>query len=273
MHNAFKINKSVALLTQHGKQMIIGPLMSNALAVQLRHTDQYDTDQLGTFNNTVPRLLSPVETALKKAYLACELTHCTQGLGSEGTFTGTISGATLNQEIMAFVDLERSIEVLGFGEQYIALRPIAAKNEVELGEKLQPFIEAFGMHQKWLLEQNGQWLKGLDFSQLLEAITVWPCCIEPDFRAMNCPSRRETIALATKDLINSLQSHCPQCGMINFVQKYDPAVERYLPCEFCAGKTTKLKPAPHKCDACGFIKQDENAPQSASVIFCTICNP
>lgn len=114
MHKTFKMKKSIALLTQHGKQAIIAPLISNEFSVQLCHTDQYDTDQLGTFNNTVVRLLSPVETVLKKAY---------------------------------------------------------------------------------------------------------------------------------------------------------------LPCEFCADKTTKLKPAACKCDACGFTQEDNNAPRSASVIFCTRCNP
>lgn len=78
--------QTFALLTQHGKQDIMAPLLA-AEGIALRHTDAFDTDQLGRFDGTVERQQSAFATARRKAELACELTGCEIGLGSEGTFS------------------------------------------------------------------------------------------------------------------------------------------------------------------------------------------
>jgi hypothetical protein len=268
----FTLNRQVALLTKHEKQSVIHPLLAAAFDTAILQTDAFDTDKLGTFDQRVPRVLSPVETALKKAYLACELTGQTQGLGSEGSFNGTIAGATLNQEVLAFVDTERDLQVIGFAQQYISLRAIEAQDEVALGEQMQPFIEQYADAQKWMLKQDGKWLKGLSFSELLASIKHWPCIIEPDFRAMHCIERQTTIEMACKDLIRCLSSHCPKCSAVNFVAK--PSSEKaYLACEWCGSDTTKLKPVMPSCDECGFVEPEAQTSQTAPAMYCMQCNP
>ncbi|WP_371193064.1 DUF6671 family protein [Glaciecola sp. SC05] len=269
----FTIQPRIALLTKHGKQDILQPILASEFNTSIIHTDSFDTDSLGTFDRRVERTLSPVGAALKKAYLACELTGSSQGIGSEGSFNSFITGATVNKEVLAFVDLKLNLEVIGFAEQFIGLQTLDAKNEVELGEKMQPFIERFGHAQKWMLYQNESWQKGLAFSDLLPLIQRWPCTIEPDFRAMNCPPRQQTIEMAARNLIECLKSHCPKCDAVNFVKKYDAESVQYLRCEFCASNTSKLAPAKVKCDNCGHIEHDSNAPETASMMYCMSCNP
>lgn len=271
--SSFKLNTKIALLTKHAKAQIIEPVLQDSFAITLDSTDAFDTDQLGSFDNVVQRKLSAQETALKKAYLACELSGHDQGLGSEGSFNSFITGATINHEIIAFVDVKQNIEIIAFAEAFIGLRSIEAKNELELADKIQPFIEQFDKSQKWMLEQNGKYLKGLDFSELLKKIEAYPCVVEPDFRAMNCPARQSTIAQASQDLVRRLKSTCPNCDHVNFVEKFEPQNIRYLSCELCEGKTTKRAPLRIKCDACGYIAATANEVSTASAMYCTICNP
>lgn len=271
--STFVLQPNIALLTKHGKADMLAPAFKSEFNANIEHTDAFDTDALGSFDHAIARTLSPAGAALKKAYLACELTGCSQGLGSEGSFQSYITGATINKEVIAFVDVKQNIEVLGFAEQFIGLSRLEIKNEVELGEKMQPFIEQFGDEQKWMLLQQDSWLKGLNFNAILEHVITWPCCIEPDFRAMNCPPRQVTIKMAVSDLIRCLKAHCPQCQAVNFVAKHTQDTLCYLNCELCGSATTKLAPAPVSCDACGFIEKDEDNPLSAAPMYCTVCNP
>lgn len=82
----------VALLTRHGKEKILAPSLAAGLEVRLLHTDGYDTDRLGTFSGEVPRTLSALACAQKKAELACELTGADIGLGSEDRLRGAAGG-------------------------------------------------------------------------------------------------------------------------------------------------------------------------------------
>jgi len=273
MKTHFLIEKHIALLTKHGKEDLLRPIFHTAFGAQIERTSAFDTDELGTFDNKIKRTLSPVDAALKKAYLACELTKRTQGLGSEGSFSTFVTGATANTEVIAFVDIKTKIEVIGFAQQFIGLQAIEAKNEIALGEKMQPLIAQFGSSQKWILLQGKQWHKGLDFSDILPLVKQWPCVIEPDFRAHHCPARQQTIALAAQDVVKRLQSHCPRCRTVNFVQKHGDKDVRFLPCEYCGAKTTKQAPRALKCDACHFEKQSSEVFVSASAAFCTLCNP
>ena len=46
---------SVALLTQHGKESVIAPVLDAALACRVRLVTGFDTDLLGTFTRDVAR--------------------------------------------------------------------------------------------------------------------------------------------------------------------------------------------------------------------------
>ncbi|MDT0593377.1 DUF6671 family protein [Glaciecola petra] len=264
---------TISFLTKHGKERLIESKLSAALSLELLHTDAFDTDTLGTFDLTVPRKLSPVEAALKKAYLACDLTDCDKGLGSEGSFSSFMGLGLQNTEIIAYVDTSKNIEVIASAQQNLPNFVIEADNEIDATEKLK----AYQPEQKWMFKSANGWHKGLDAKAIVTEIQSWPASIEPDFRAMHSPYRQKTILAATDNLISRLSAICPQCKRIDFVPM--PSNEG-LPCELCGQATNKPKPPILKCKGCGFIadsnndnKPKEQIPAFASAFYCNFCNP
>ncbi len=82
----FYEGRTVAFLTQHGKQDLVREPLEAALGCQLVHTDGYDTDQLGTFTRELTRAGSQLDAARKKASIGMALTGASVGLASEGAF-------------------------------------------------------------------------------------------------------------------------------------------------------------------------------------------
>jgi phage FluMu protein Com len=267
------INNSVSLLTKHGKQNIIAPIFSHAFSTTIVHTDKFDTDSLGSFDHKILRRLSPVECALKKAYLSCELSDCQQGLGSEGIINSMFGIGVVDEEFIAFVDTVNKIEIIAYAKKAITLNLIEAKYPEDLARQLSDFTSQSDNKQKWLLQQGNDWIKGLSSNELLSHISYWPAKIEPDFRAMNCPQRQEVIALATHDLVQRLTAHCPKCKMINFVPKTKSEGLEYLSCELCSLPTTKSLAPTRCCDQCGFTEKNTHESIAASAFYCSFCNP
>ena len=66
--------RQVALLTKHGKQDLLQPILENGLNCTLLHTEDFDTDQLGTFTRDIHRQGSQLDAARRKAKIGMELT-------------------------------------------------------------------------------------------------------------------------------------------------------------------------------------------------------
>lgn len=276
------IQPHIALLTKHAKQTIIGPILRAGCGVHLIHTDKFDTDNLGTFDNKIARKNTPIECALKKAYLACELTGCDQGIGSEGSVNSLMGLGVVDEEFLAFVDKEHGIEVVASAKQALSVGLIEANNAEQFAAQLSRYtnkaahkgkqrVDVSG--QKWMIKRNGEWVKGLSITQLHDYATSWPLRIEPDFRAMNSPERQLVISAAAHDLVHRLNALCPSCSSPNFVAKRLPREVHYLPCEMCGQPTTKL-PAPLAyCEACKYCAQAPSNQASASAFYCQFCNP
>ena len=79
-------NHRVALLTQHGNEHVIGPVLNAALGCRVERVTGYDTDRLGTFTRDIPRAGTQIEAARKKARISMELAELSLGLASEGSF-------------------------------------------------------------------------------------------------------------------------------------------------------------------------------------------
>jgi hypothetical protein len=275
------VQPEIALLTQHGKKTILAPMLMASFNSVLVHTDKFDTDTLGSFDHKIARKLSPVECALKKAYLACELTGLDQGIGSEGSFNSILGMGVIDQEYLAFVDVKRNLEIIASAKQAVRLGPIEAINQTALIEQLSIFAHIPTANidlpatneQKWLLKKGQTWHKGLSVNDVLRHAHDWPIYLEPDFRAMHCPARRQVIAKAADDLVRRLQSRCPECSAVNFVEKLTPATVVYLPCELCEQATNKIAPPYALCDECGFTPAADKSTASASAFYCEYCNP
>ena len=57
----------IALLTQHGKEQVITPVLDPALACRIERVEGFDTDQLGTFTRDMPRFGTQLDAARRKA--------------------------------------------------------------------------------------------------------------------------------------------------------------------------------------------------------------
>ena len=69
MHTAYA-GQRVALLTQHGKERVIAPVLNAALGCSVERVDGFDTDTLGSFTLDIPRAGTQLKAARKKARLS-----------------------------------------------------------------------------------------------------------------------------------------------------------------------------------------------------------
>jgi len=260
-------NKKIAFLTKHGKETLLAPIFASTYNSHIQHTSDFDTDTLGSFDHAVERTLSPAQAALKKAYLACKLTHCTQGIGSEGSINSLFGIGLLDEEYLAFVDIQNNIEIVARVQQPIKLGPIDAKCRDELFEKLS----LFEYNQYWMLKTMDGWEKGLSVNYLIAQTFHFPVYLEPDFRAMHCPQRQAVIINAGENLLQRLSSFCPQCSKVDYSPAHAKA--RYLLCEICTLPTNQMHPLHPACGQCSYHETDINASDKGSAFYCNFCNP
>ncbi len=100
--------KTAVLTTKHSKEQVISPLFSEVLGMKVL-VHPADTDQLGTFTGTIPRLGTMEETVIAKAELGLKATGLAYGIASEGAFGPhpSIPFIPADTEIMVFIDKEQ----------------------------------------------------------------------------------------------------------------------------------------------------------------------
>lgn len=272
----------LALLTQHGKEAVIGPVLEPALGCKVERISGFDTDQLGTFTRDTPREGSQLEAARKKARIGMSLSGSQIGLASEGSFgpdpfTGLF---TWNTEMLVLIDDRLEVEVVGIAQgparcgtlrtaEWSALEAFATKQD-------------FPAHQLVLRPQHQ------DDPRLHKGIADWPtlkrhfdACqakasngqvfAETDLRAFANPSRMQQIGKAAEDLLRRLQSLCPACATPGY---WVTAQQAGLPCAACGLPTSSYRSETWQCLRC---TQSETRPrtdrQFAEPQHCAFCNP
>ncbi|MEW9797057.1 DUF6671 family protein [Alteromonas sp. CYL-A6] len=259
----------IVLLTQHNKATQIAPVLA-PLGYHVHEYHDFDTDTLGTFSGEIPRRHSPRDAALIKARTASELSGCDYGLGSEGTFGGgPLPGlANWNEEILCLFHAPSGHTVFASAAQPVSIGTLVADSVSALREKLAEAGE-----QRWMVSLDGSLKKALTASEVLalnDTQTIaWPLTLTPDFRALYCPQRQQTLAACAEDLARRLQARCPQCGHANFVIK---AQHPGLPCEQCHLPTPQIKRTVTRCDNCEYeVATTHDA--FAGAFYCPHCNP
>jgi len=270
-----------ALLTKHGKEASIEPVLRREFGASLEVVTGFDTDTLGTFTREVPRSGTQLETARRKAEIAVEMSGLPLGIGSEGAFgPGPFGLGSWNTELIVLVDTERQIEVVGraraVGHHLFAT--------VRTIEELTDFTEraAFPDHALVVRPDHAddpRSVKGLrDWSELSAAFShslrisesgvVW---VESDLRAHMNPTRMQTIAAAAEDLGVRLQQCCPRCESPGFgVSGRVPG----LPCGACGTPSREAVAELCECVQCGHQQQRAIATAaSADPMWCDLCNP
>lgn len=274
--------RRISLLTQHGKERVIAPVLDAALGCRVERVGGFDTDVLGSFTRDIQRTGTQLEAARRKALIGMERSGLPLGLASEGAF-GPDPMAGLfpwNIELLLFIDSERGIEVTGMAQQ--ATR--SAHLLTDDWEQAAHFARQAGFPEHHLVARP----QGEDDPRIEKDLSTWAALeaafhrargqaengqvfLEHDLRAHAHPSRMEVIGLAAADLAAKLNSVCPACGAPGFW-----AVERLpgLPCADCGAPTREVLTEIYGCLACAHRETRERAAaERADPGRCGYCNP
>ncbi|MBU3615872.1 hypothetical protein ICN20_01390 [Polynucleobacter sp. JS-Polo-80-F4] len=234
-------NRSVSLLTKHGKEKVIAEVLNTQVGCRLHQTDAYDTDLLGTFTQETPRYGSQLDAVRKKASIGMDLLKLDLGIANEGAFVNDPHSGMIpwNNELLVLIDQKHQLEITGF-----ASGPAQNDNTyISHWEELEKFADSALFPSHYLVikptdEYHPQSRKGIkDLSELKEAFE-WAkglsskgiIYVENDLRAFANPTRMENIRRAAIDLASKMNSLCPQCQTPGFWVK---DVKRGLPCNAC----------------------------------------
>ena len=272
----------VALLTQHGKDRVIAPLLAEMLGCQVVRIAGYDTDLLGTFTREIPRAGSQLEAARRKARIGMQLAGWPLGLASEGSFglDPRMGIFPWNLEFLIWIDDVRDLEVVGVAQGVANYAHLLAKNwdEAEAFARKWEFPEHF-MVVRPERDDDSRIRKGISswaqledaFTSALEQSPSRLVFLEVDVRAYANPTRLEIIRLAADDLVKKLRSLCPECEAPGFW-----IVEHIagLPCEECGTPTQESRADVLGCVKCQHrITRERTDRQTADPGRCTYCNP
>jgi hypothetical protein len=274
--------RRIALLTQHGKERAIAPVLEPLLGCRVERVGGFDTDTLGTFTRDIPRAGSQLEAARRKARIGMQRSGLPLGLASEGSF-GPDPMAGLfpwNVELLVFIDDERGIEVTGMAQQATRFAHLLTDD----WEQAAQFARQAGFPEHHLVvrpqgQDDPRIEKGLASWMALEAAFVRASgeaengrvFLENDVRAHAHPTRMEVIRLAAVDLATKLNSLCPACGAPGFW-----VVERLrgLPCADCGAPTREIRADICGCPKCDHRETRERADvEHADPGRCDYCNP
>jgi hypothetical protein len=274
-------DQQVALLTQHGKEGVIVPVLAKLLGCRVEKVKGFDTDLLGTFTRDIAREGSQLDAARKKARIGMELSGFSIGIASEGSFgTDPFTGMLpWNSELLIWIDDRLGIEVVATS----AGKTNFSHRLVDSWEETEDFARSVGFPEHRLVvrpadKNNPELRKGLaDWASLQDAVT-WAlnsapyrrAFIETDMRAFANPTRMENIRLAAEDLARHLTSLCPACGVPGFSRV---GLVRGLPCEDCDTPTNEAKADIHRCVRCEHQMLVEREREYAYARFCGYCNP
>lgn len=292
-HNRFKAakfftNRSAVLGTMHRKEEVIAPLLEQALGLQVVVPQEFDTDRFGTFSREVKRAGSQLEAARLKAEQALQITDHQIALASEGAFGPhpAMPFLACNREIVVLIDRQHQLEIVG---EALSTETNFNQAQVKTWEEAQQFANRVGFPEHGLVVIAGgdrplsnvsadRVIKGITTeTQLLQALErAWhqadSAWLETDMRALFNPMRMKVIRQATENLIQKIQTGCPQCGYPGF-----DVVERKpgLPCGLCDQPTSRIRSILYRCQVCDFAQEIEfpEAIRTADPMYCSYCNP
>jgi hypothetical protein len=274
--------RRIALLTKHGKERVIAPVLEPALGCRVERVSGYDTDALGTFTREIPRAGTQLEAARRKARIGMTLSGLPLGIASEGSF-GPDPFAGLfswNVEFVVFVDDERDLEIVGAAQAPANHAHLLTGDWVEAAAFARQ--AAFPGQQLVVRpqdENDPRIRKGIAAWEELEAAFAWARAqapsgqvfLETDLRAHANPTRMHNIGRAAMDLADKLGSRCPACGTPGFW-----IVERVpgLPCADCGTPTREPQAEIFGCPRCEYRSRRERIDRAvADPGRCDWCNP
>ena len=280
MHAIYK-GRTVAFLTQHGKESLIGPALHEALGCNVVRIQGYDTDHLGTFSGEIQRADGQLQTARRKARIGMDLSGERLGMASEGSFVPDPFGGLMpwNIEVLVWIDDERGLEIVGSAQgparslhRTLRWLPDLEKFAIEAGFPehhlmLRPQSESDPRVHKGLSDWKTLRRAFADCQQQASNQLVHA---ENDHRAFCDPTRRTMILRAADDLLAKIQSTCPACDMPGFsITGHTPG----LPCRLCGHATRLARSYTWRCNACAHTLEQPTPQTHADPGRCDVCNP
>lgn len=273
--------RRAALLTKHGKERVIAPVLEKATGCRVVVQSSYDTDLYGTFTMEIARPGSQLETARLKARKAMELVDTDLGVASEGSF-GPHPGNPFipwNRELVLLIDEASRLEVCG---EYAGPETNYGQLAARDWEEAEAFAGKAGFPGHFLIvsphTEKAAFVKGISSWEQLREAFLWGTArsadgcalVQTDMRAHANPTRMANIKKATEDLARKIAQKCPQCRAMGFaVVSY----QRGLPCAWCGLPTNEIKAQVSTCQKCGFTRETPAGTQLADPGRCGFCNP
>jgi len=275
-------DREIVLLTKHGKESVIKPILEDETGCKLVSDSRFDTDRLGTFSREVKRRKSQLETARIKIKKGMRRAKTDMGIASEGSFgLHPIVPIPWNIEVVLLYDKRDKFEIYGVHESsdtnfdHKVIRSL---------EEAFAFAEKAGFPEHYLIirpenAKSRHIIKDINsFEKLREAFDLCKkrsksgnVFIETDMRAYANPTRMKNIEKATQNLMEKLLNFCPECGAPGFTVKESV---KGLPCEMCGTPGDMTLKHVLECHRCNH-RHEELHPngKAAPAEYCHHCNP
>ena len=274
-------NRIAMLLTMHGKEKVISPIMERMTGCIVQVRNDFNTDEMGAFTLETARPGTQLETARIKALKAIEISGCDLGIASEGSFGPYPSCPFINcnREIVILVDLRNNSEI--FGES-VSLETNLDQRKVHGILDAIEFANKIGFPDHFLIANpagvSNAFIKGINTWQSLGEAVSWgiinssseEVVLQTDMRAFANPTRMINIMKATEALASKILSLCPNCGMYGFALS---SFKRGVPCEWCKRPTDMIMAEIYTCPKCEHSVEVLKEIGYADPGMCDYCNP
>lgn len=273
--------RTAALATRHGKGALVAPAMQAVAGLQVE-VAAIDTDAFGTFAGDVPRLGTPLETAIAKARAAMAELGTDIGLASEGTIGPDPVFGLLprDTELVVLVDDRLDLVITGTAVSHDI---VAARHVVTAEDDLGPALRQLDIptHAVLVMPHGRPELarKGLvDPREIRDAVAA-ACAdaeddravITSDLRAHCSPTRQAVIRAAAAALAARAATLCPACARPGWGQ-IDWLLGR--PCAGCGTVVADLvRGRVDGCEGCGTRVEVVTESSTVSPARCPRCNP
>lgn len=274
--------KKIVLLTKHGKESVIKPLLEEQTGCHVFVNREFDTDKFGTFSREKKRIHSQLKTARKKVKVGLKRSNADMGIASEGSFGADPQLLVpWNIEMVLLYDPKDKFEIIGIYEGPLTNFSHRITSDYE---EIIEFATQIGFPDHHLImrpdhDKHKFIIKDIDDSIKLEAAfkrclnrsVLHKVYVETDMRAHANPTRMRNIEKATQDLVDKLMKLCPICSAPGFIAKEDV---KGLPCSRCGTPSDFTEKIVYVCHKCGH-KEEHFYPYGRFVPaeYCQVCNP
>lgn len=274
------------LVTLHGKEAVIGPVLGEGPGISLFRVAGVDTDAFGTFTREVERPGSALDAARAKVRAGFAASPETRiMLASEGAFGPhpAIPLLPLGDELVLMVDRETGLELTGrhVGPETNFAHRLALDVETALDFARQCGFPGHGVivlgvrgeapAPDLFCDKTLEDEKALASAAARAIALTGAAFLETDMRAHRNPTRQDAIRRAAQDLVRRLGSPCPDCTRPGFDRRRRIAG---LPCADCGTPTDMTRAWILGCEGCGL---EETRPVDdepwADPGACPSCNP